>query len=235
MAMATAMASAMARAGLAAVLFAALPAHASASDWDEPVDVLPESIQMQAVANGDFDGGLAPWLPGTDSAPDPDAYTAWSPLDHGGDVASGSLQFVNLTPGAGNTFALGADCFQFDDRPFQAIRVRLRYHVPVGSGRLWIELWTGFQGDMPDSEPPCYGPGIWRTLGGPVGTTAGFVEFDSGWLRGFGPIGDIAVGFAPYTPVSAYVAHIDDVRVDIATIAGVFSDGLESATAGATR
>ena len=217
---------------LAGVLVAMSPARAYDPWADDPFDVVAESIQPQPVSNGGFDLGLAPWLPTSYSAPNPDAYTTWSPLDHAGEATSGSIQFVNLVPNAGNTIALGADCFSFEDAS-QAIRVRLRYHVPAGSGRLWIQLWTGFGGDM--GETGCYGPGLRRLLGGPVGNTEGFVEFDSGWLRVFGAMGHIIVGFSPYNPMPAYVAHIDDVRVDTAIVAPVFSDGLEQPLSSGVR
>ena len=210
------------------LLVAAGPVQGSTPWWEEPVEILPETIEPQVVSNSGFDHGLAPWLPTSRSAPNPDAFTTWSVLDHADDPLSGSIQFVNLTSDAGGTLALGGDCFLFPEKPFQAIRVRLRYHVPVGSGRLWIELWTGFRGDM--GETGCYGPGLWRLLGGPVGSTGGFVEYDSGWIRNFGPLGHLTIGFSPYVPLPAYVAHVDDVRIDTATIATVFEDGLESAS-----
>lgn len=193
----------------------------------QAVEVLEDTIEQQVVSNGGFDGGLAPWTFWTRDLPSPDAFLAWAPLDADLSLASGSAQFVNLLASAGSTYAASADCFQLDGLD-QAIRVRLRYHVAEGGGQLAVVLWNGFQGDTPEVDPPCQGPGIEQVLGGPVAETAGFVEFDSGWLPAAGPLASLDIGFAPHVPLASYVAHIDDVRVDVARMSTVFEDGLES-------
>lgn len=193
----------------------------------QAVEVLEDTIEQQVVSNGAFDAGLEPWTFWTASLPNPDAFLAWSLLDADLDPASGSAQFVNLVASAGTTYASSPDCFQlggFD----RAIRVRLRYHVASGSARLSVPLWSGFEGDTPEVDPPCRGPGIEQVLGGPVAATAGFVEFDSGWLPAVGPLASLDIGFTPQVPLVPYVAHIDDVRVDVARMSTVFEDGLES-------
>lgn len=64
------------------------PLHASPSWREQPVDILPETIESQAVTSGSFDDGLAPWIPTTCGAPNPDASTTWSVLDHADDPLS---------------------------------------------------------------------------------------------------------------------------------------------------
>lgn len=203
---------------LACALVAGTPATANA------VEVLEDSIQPQVVVNAGFDTGLLPWSP---IQPNDDAITAWSPLDASGDLASGSIQFVNLVASAGSTLAAGADCFAVAS-PGMAIRVRFRYHVAVGSARLWLDLWTGFKGDDPDNDPECMGPGWRHVLGGAVDATPGFVDFDSGWMPFLGPLASFDIGVVPHAPWSPYIVHIDDVQVDLGRISTVFEDGLEN-------
>lgn len=193
----------------------------------QAVDVLDDTIEQRVVSNGGFDAGLEPWTFWTASLPNPDAFLAWSPLDADLSPESGSAQFVNRVASAGTTYAASPDCFQLGSLD-HAIRVRLRYHVAVGGGQLAVVLWSGFEGDTPEVDPPCHGPGIEQVLGGPVAATAGFVEFDSGWLPAVGPLASLDIGFTPQVPLAPYVAHVDDVRVHVARMSTVFGDGLES-------
>lgn len=138
--------------------------------------------ETPVLDNPGFDDSIAGW---TVSEPHGSTSAAHAPLaDADGAWQSGALrasanEWLQLSQGG--CIAL----FPLAGWQDSNWRLSLRHRVVTGSVRITAELWSGFSGDMGESD--CRGPGITHTLFFDAQSAPEFATYDSGW-RPFQPL-----------------------------------------------